>query len=578
MWWYRILRFAFIFILISLPICLFYWFVWKYALNVPFQDDLDGVLEVIKKIMDAPNALRKARIFVLQDDEHRVVFNRIVTYLLYVCNGEVNFKYHLFIGCTLILGIFGMISHRFVRAALPIWGLIPVSLFIFQIQYYEGIFWGMIPCQNFAVLFFAFLSIYLVSQNTTVSLIFAFLFSLLGAFSSGNGLVVFLPFLLILVYQLRYRAALVCFVWACTCAWLYFYDLVIPEFRPKLSDNLLKYPLQVLVDFPAFLGQFFDMGVTFKPLIRGLITVPIGVFIIVWFVFLCQKLFLKWQKNTKSDATNQALVCWVGFLMFIMATAAVFSIARAGDGFEAVFRSRYKLNLAIIMALCYTTLFMLVANRWRKTVFMVGLNVALVANVLSYYQNFANIETFRRNLMTDMLSWKHGSNIPTSPIYFSPTVKPLVDSIIVHSLQHHYYTIPETIFTPIERQLTSRPTIEPNLLGPPMALDSTPRGEDYLIFSNSTFVQGNALDDGAYLILKSGNETHFFPAQQRRGGIRHFLKNQQFYSIGFETAPILTKGLKKGTYEVYVVVVSNGNCQIRPTNKKVMVEKSFKES
>ena len=563
-------RQLFILLSVSIPICIFYAFIWHFAVSVPFQDDFDGILEVIKKITGTHVLSEKAGVFFLQDDEHRVLFDRIITYSLFAINGEVNLKYQLFIGCLLILGIFGLVAHAFVQAKLPLWGLIPVSLLLFQIQYHEGIFWSMIPCQNFAVLFFAVLSIFLVAQNTTPTLLFALFSTFLGAFSSGNGIVMLVPCLLILIYQRRYVASGLWLGWMLTCLYGYFHNLVVPSFRPKLSDNILKYPLNILADFPAFMGQIFDPGTHFSPTVRGLFTIPVGILLIVWVLFLVWKLVFNTNYKTQ-DASHKSLVFWVGVLLFITATAFLFSIARAGDGFEAVFRSRYKLTLALALVLCYCTLFLLVQKKWQKLVFAIGLGLGLSINALSYFQLSADVINFRRSLIADMFSWKYGQNLPTSPIYFAR--KAAVDSIIQHSLDNRYYQIPESVITPIETKLTGSQVImsSKNIIKLKI---STANG--YVTFGNDEFAQGSQRDDGAYIVLKSDRETHLFPAQQHRSSLRRFVTSGRYFNTGFDTAPILKKGLSIGLYQVYLVAVNNHQPEIYPTNATVLVEDSFK--
>ena len=559
-----------IFIAVCLPIVIFYGFIWHFAIGIPFQDDFDGILEVIKKITTADKFLDKAQVFFLQDDEHRVLFDRIVTYVLYVLNGEVSLKYQLFIGCLLILGIFGLVAHAFVQAKLPLWGLIPVSLLLFQIQYHEGIFWSMIPCQNFAVLFFAVLSIYLVSQNTTPTLVFALLSTFLGSFSSGNGVIMLVPCLLILLYQRRYVASGFWLGWMITCIGAYFHKLVVPTFRPKLSDNILKYPLNILADFPAFMGQFFDPGTRFSPTIRGLFTIPVGILLISWVLFLLWRLVFKIAPK-KNDLPQKAMVFWVGVLLFITATAFLFSIARAGDGFEAVFRSRYKLTLALALVLSYCTVFVLVQKKWQKTVFIFGLGLGLTINALSYFQLTADVINFRRSLIADMFSWKYGQNLPTSPIYFAR--RTAVDSIIEHSLANHYYKIPESSITPIESKLIGLQVV---VSSNDTVKLKTSTANGYVTFSDDKFVQGPQRDDGAYVVLKSDRETHLFPAQQHRSSLRRFITSGRYFNDGFDTAPILKKGLSVGMYQVFLVAINNHQSKIYPTNATVRVAESYK--
>ncbi len=558
------------FALILLPIVIFYGFIWRNALGIPFQDDIDGILGVLQDLLKANSFSEKLTIILQQDDEHRVAFDRVVTYCLYLLNGEVNLKTHLLIGCSLILGIFGMIAYAFRKANLPLFALIPVAFFIFQIQYYEGIFWSMIPCQNFAVLFFAFLSIFLVSQGSKWGLALAFLIALIATFSSGNGMLTFVPCLLILGYQRRWKSFFLWGIWMVTSIIFYFHNLTIPSFRPKPSDNLLKYPLTILADFPAFVGQFFDPTTGFSFKIRATVSILAGVILIAWVLFLLWKTWLNlWNKRT---AISNTQIFMLGGLILILCTAAVFSLARAGDGLMAVFVSRYKLNVALFMALVYGTILLNVSVSKQKNVFWVGLFIAVFFNIMSYFQGIDKVNNYRKDLITDAFTWQNGQNLPSSPIYFAK--KETADETFNFNLKRNTYHFPETVLTNIQNQILQDTLTQK--LPENLTLKSQESG-DYLTFTSDSFEQGKSQDDGVYIVLKSQKETHVFPVRQHRNGIKFFIFTQQYYAKGFESVSILKQALAIGKYRLGVLVVNGKEKIIRFTNQVVTIEKSLKQ-
>jgi hypothetical protein len=560
-------------ILIFIPIVFFYSFIWKNALGIPFQDDIDGILGALKDLIQAPSLPQKFQVSITQDDEHRVFFDRFVTYLLYVLNGNVNLKTHLFIGCLLILGIFGLLVYSFRKANLPLWGLIPVSFLLFQIQYHEGIFWNMIPCQNFAVLFFAFLTSFLVSQQKKWGFVLAFFTAFIATISSGNGMLTFFPCVFILFYQRRWKSLGLWVVWMATCIAFYFHNLIIPAFRPKLSDNLVQFPKIIIADFFAFIGEFFDPGKGFSFNTRGAISIFFGVLILVWIFIFAKKLYHNFFKKSYPELSDNqnTMVFWMGGIIFIVATAAIFSVARAGNGFSAVLISRYKLNMALLVILVYCSIFSLATIRGQKIVFMLGLCLGVFANISSYLRYTPTVQNFRKDLITDAFTWENGRNLPSSPIYFSN--KKLVDETLSFNLQNGYYHFPETVLSNLKNQIL----IDTLTQVLPQDLDiKITETSDYLMVSNDNYTQGNSQDDGVYIVLKSEKECHAFPMRQRRNGIKRLFLQRQFFGQGFDSEPILKKGLAIGKYKLGIIEVKNGQKSVKFTSKTFEIQQSLK--
>jgi hypothetical protein len=560
-------------IIMLIPIFVFYGFVLSNALGIPFQDDIDGILGALIDLVQADSLSEKFKVAITQDDEHRVFFDRLVTYTLYLFNGNVNLKTHLFIGCLLILGIFGLLLYSFIKAKLPLWGFIPVSYLLFQIQYHEGIFWNMIPCQNFAVLFFTMLTSFLVSIQKRWGFVLAFLTAFIVTISSGNGMLAFVPCVFILFYQRRWQSLGIWIVWMISCIAFYFKDLVIPAFRPKLSDNLIKYPTIIVADFFAFIGEFFDPGKRFSLNVRGTISIFFGIVILLFILFIFKKLFQDFlkKKNTQSFDNQNVGIFWIGGIIFIIATAAVFSVARAGNGFEAVLISRYKLNMALLMVLVYCSLFNISSVRGRKIIFSIGLFIGVVANITSYLQHTPTVQNFRKDLITDAFTWENGRNLPTSPIYFSN--KKMVDEMIGKSIEKGYYHFPETVLSSIKAQILSD-TITRNL--PKELLLNITENEEYLSVNNDIYVQGNQQDDGVYIVLKSEKECHVFPMRQRRNGVQTLFLTQNLYKKGFDSEPILKKALALGKYKLGLIEIKNGQKNILFTDRIFEIKQSLK--
>jgi hypothetical protein len=558
---------------ILLPMVLFYGFVYQNALNIPFQDDIDGVYGALQDLIQSPTWSDKIKIFFQQDDEHRVLFDRLVTWGLYQTTGEVSLRSHILIGTALILGLFFLLFRGFQKLQISTHILIPIPWFIFQIQYHEGIFWGMIPNQNFAVLFFAVLAFYWLSKPTWRYWILAALAGLLATFSSGNGMICLLTGLLLLLYQKRWKHLIVWAVLSIGGIYFYFKDLVIPAFRPKLSDNLVQYPSTILADFPAFLGQYFDPGEHYPLIVRGLCSILPGILLLLFLGWMGYSMLLTSLKKRPND--NPEVAQTLGFLMasaiFVIGTAAAFSITRAGDGFVATFTSRYKLSVAFLWALTYGLLYWSSAQRYKRYIFAGGLMISVFVNVAVYFQQIDRVLNFRKTLLTDAFSWQHGRNLPSSPIYFH--LKNKADSTLLFHLTRGSYEFPADVFSGFFENKKIRQKILKDSTSFNIQKNET---TDHITFLSQDYTWSGGQDAGLYILFHSENESHLFATRQKRFGIRPFLLKGQYYASGFVSDPILKKALARGTYRVFWVDIGANKRRIFDANQSVTIKESIK--
>ena len=186
-----------------LPIGLF-WYVWEtYAANVPKWDD--HVLRFFLFALDEETSFSgKVYQFVKQHNEHRIVYDRLIAWLDYHLTGKLNFVHLMFVGNLSLLGLialFGRVLNQsagaqggaFTRRTSVNWRvgmtyLPPVAFLLLNLSHWENMFWGMAALQNFTVMLWVFLAIYVIAytQKTGLALILA----LAATLTSGNGLLV----------------------------------------------------------------------------------------------------------------------------------------------------------------------------------------------------------------------------------------------------------------------------------------------------------------------------------------------------------------------------------------------------
>lgn len=565
-------------LLLAVPAVLFYAFYWRYAVNVPFQDDYDALFLSLAQLLDAQSVGAYLNALTEQDDEHRIGLVRLVTRLVYAVRGEVDVRWVGFIGLLSLLGLLGVFGQSLRRQSLGLMALAPVSFLLFQIQPYEGIFWGMIPAQNFAVLFLALLTLFCAVRGTPGFFAWACVLGLVATFTNSNGMVVFVPGLLALLYQRRWGNALIWALVGGACAFLYLHDLVIPEFRPKLSDNLRDHPGTAALNFFSFLGQFFDPGPDFSLKKRLAVVVPAGAVLVGWSLYLLVP--LAWARlagrppaEQHRRLVNRSGLFYLAALLYVLLTALVFAVGRAANGPEAPLASRYRLNVAVLLALVYLTGLLFFNPPWRRRWQTGFFLFSVLAWAGFYLRHWTDVSTLRREKLLDAFAWRHTRTLPTSPIYLTPAIHHNLDSLFVSAQQRGFYRFPKTFYSDLEPSLLA--PLPPTPPPAPLADMLTQTG-DYLMAENRAFEAGSGRDDGAYLMLKSHRETHLFPTYPIRNGLLQVVTTGRLRAPGFTSFRVLKPSLSPGTYRVGWLVVRGRQKRFGYTAQTIRVEKSLK--
>jgi hypothetical protein len=579
-------------VLAAVPVVVFYAYFWRYAVNVPFQDDYDGVLGSLMNLLDARSVGAWLRALAAQDDEYRVAFVRLVTLGLYGLSGEVDFRVLGLLGNGLLLGFLVLFYRTTRQLGLPPAYFAPVPFLLLNQTFHEGTFWGWIPCQYFAVLFWAFLTLYLVSRNRVGSFVWAVGLALVTTFTNGNGLLVFGPGLLLLLYARRWRWLGIWLGTLLLAALLYFVGWELPAYRPKLADNLRAWPTMVS-GFFAFLGAEADWFPA-APLPRRAV-LPVGAGLLVagwmaaWLVVFLRGTWFRLKKAPVGPAATgnletllavrpQAYLFVLGGFLFIGLTAALLVVGRASLGLETVLISRYKLNAALVACLTYLSVTAALTGRARRVAALAAGAVAVGVWGWSYLRFTPDVADFRKEKLLDTFAWRHTRTLPTSPIYLTPVIHRSLDSLFVAAQRRGLYRFPNAFFSDLEPALLAPLPAHP----PASPLPDTlrPVGE-FLVAENATFRAGPGLDDGAYLLLKSDRETllretHLFNTRPRRNGPRPLLRTGRVYAPGFTSFAVLKASLAPGAYRVGWLVVEGSRRRFGFTPQVIRVEKSLK--
>lgn len=549
------------------PALLFFGFYWYSFQNVPFRDDIGAILKPLNQLLNTNNWSAKYLALTQQHDERRIIISRLVSWGILTINGQVDFGWLRAIGFVVLAGIalicFG-ISQKINK---NLWIYLPIPYLLFQLQYHEGFFYAVVPTQYFMVICLAFCSIYSLLYAKQMSWVVALLIATLATAADTVGIFVFGVCLGLLLFQKKYVPFLVGLVVALTVGFFYFRGFSIPAYRPSITQNLIKFPHLIVADFFSLVGGYFDPGPDFSLLFRGILTIGTGIVSIAWFGYCFFKLFQTARQKDVSLRTNATWALsnnWLmlgGVLMFLLLTIAAFSGARAGDGFEAVLLSRYKLIGTMIVILSYLSVCIVLSPKLQKGISLLTASLATLLLILSYYYHATRVLAHQKDLMVDAYSWKNCHTMPSSPVYLM--VKNQVDDIIIKSEKASIYQFP-TPFPNLAQQPTKAKISE--------AFGVSDTKDFYFLIPNEVFENvAKKYNGDIYILLASNKARHLFPAYQVRNSFFQMLRTGAYLSNRFTIPGILKMSLPPNTYEIQVLAQQGTHFFVIPTQQHITI-------
>ncbi|MFA7471758.1 MAG: hypothetical protein WCY86_02545 [Spirosomataceae bacterium] len=519
------------------------------AVNVPYQDDFDGLLEPVLFIhQNDPTFSEWWQALFTQDDERRIVVDRLAAYVSYLISGHINLRGLILVG-TLNLLLLGWVFYRWFRSTKTPWVLgLAIPWVLFNIQYYETIFWSMIPFQHLSAFIWGILTMWLLSRNTKRTYIAALIFGVLTLFSDVSGAFTLGSGGLILVAQHRWKELLLWVIIMGAFILYYFTGLVIPEYRPKFSDNFSN-PLLLISIFTALFGIWADLGPQTPVLLRESMSVLLGILTIALIAYFLYKTIISLLQTKKPLHKDDAFI-W-GAIAFVAVVLATLAIGRASEGMESIFKPRYRHMYVFWLLLVY-----ILSIRNLPQLFSQGKVqiTTLVISVLfcfnAYMSYWGELDQFRKTLLADAYQWYHNRSLPSSPIYLS--LRDRVDTI-------YEGVYNEGIYRPESYPFAKLPTapVEGNV---DIILDQHDGNVEVEVVN---FKRGGGKDDGAYVLFKAANgETHILPAYQSVRPPHRILLEKNYYYPGGRIARYGTAYFQSDVFDIEIGVIE-GDRQYR---------------
>ena len=320
------------FIILIIPFIAYLYTFFKYAQNIPFEDDF-AVMRSWWNIINNTTPKGNFHEFISPSNEHPIIISKLFFGLQLLIFGKQNFVWLILIGNLIFLSSFVALYKIVTEQGYSKWYFLPIPYILLSLYFYESSLWAICTYQyNDIFALFIWGLYFALKSNKTIHTAFALLFLALTAVTNGNGILGFL---------------LVGFIWGLQKKWRQLFILVIILVTTKLlllNNSYHRTPNDLIVIIKSLLiltgGTIKIYGSSKFNMLLG--AASIGVFILFGLRFL-----LSFKQNLKDKYQVQLIA--IG--LFCLGTILGLSIFRGTE--SSAFPDRYRLYPQFFTVIIY---------------------------------------------------------------------------------------------------------------------------------------------------------------------------------------------------------------------------------
>ena len=391
-------------LLVGLVVAVYGAFLYRYAFNIPFADDIKDVLQVLADIEEAQGIGEViARLF-KQLNDHRTLSSRLVYLVVYQLYGEINFRGLVFLANLALPLLLWMLYLPLRQSGASVLVIVPAALLLFQLRAYGITLWSMAAFAYFYVFLYGFACLYCLHKVNGIRLTLAILFATLSTFSLASGQLIWLVGFASLLHQcllLRRTSLWYLSVWLLTAA------AVLVAWRigletPNTVSGVLEYffstPLKHIGYYLVLLGSAVSEQNVIPAGLSG--------------VLLLLLLVLSSLRNYRQEDLRLELCAW-----FAALSVAAMVLGRAPySPVEYALSSRYSFPSVLLMATVWVMLATRLSFHGRRLLWLaILLSSVYCINSYRLYSTALQPELERRvELFNSNVYWQFGTSVPES--------------------------------------------------------------------------------------------------------------------------------------------------------------------
>ena len=574
-----------LFALMIIPIIIFYRYIFIHSINVPYLDDFQ-ILNTVVRVQNEPREWFS--ILTENFNGHRFGEIKLLVWLDYLIEGQVNFKTLCIFGSFFLLG-FWYFCLKIVRENnIPLAYFLPFTFLVFQPIFHRNIFWMLSCLQYQQSMFFTIAAYYYLAKYTTKSFIISIILGIIHTQINGNAVYVFMFGALIPLYQGRYKLTMIYGIIGITTGILFYRNMptVVGLAGYTLQDLLIANPTILLKALVGFLG-----GAVNQSGVKKYIIVALGIVLacIILFIFsilfllifkkLYKNLFLKYPKIEatllKLDIIFRQKITMIMMAGSLLLTAVGVAISRGVFHQSIMLVDRYVLYSVITIAVSYLLIIMFTVGKIRFIIGIISLPLSMFFCLHSYQTAIPQILFFEHSLEADTYDLQYHRTTNNKMFGFLPRSLDLFEE----TLQRKIYKFPESRFDtleillsiPIDNQRISKLNLQ---LSFTQELQKVYGGVKIVYINNHDFyLTENNSKNIFFIVLKNkqNNETYLIYPQRSYALRENFWNQPRLFSAGFSTM-IQQDCVKRGMYSIGLLIFENGKANLKFTEKSINID------
>lgn len=493
-------------LLLLLPLLAFGYYFLSLQFNILWFDEYENIPFFLTHFVDATTWRERIDALLRPNNEHRLLYQRLVVYGQYLLTGEINFNGLMVWGNLGMLVVLYLFYRTLRRQNLPAVYLLPVPPILFIAQNYLLSLTALYTLQYLAIIMLILVTLYWLAGNTERSFIGATCLGVFSTFSMGNGLLVWPAGAIVLLYQRQWGRL---GVWVCVGAsaiWGYFYGYPVQQGNTEGFAFVVTHPLETIRGLLVYAGSLLDLlpamplqNRTWLPLAGGVVVLS---FLTGW---LLRMLFYSLTERRSGLTHYDGFM--VGCVSFLLANTLLIAIFRIRFGFMLVLWSTYRTYILILWVVAYLVLLRLLSETNRMRFLPVAWLLFTGIGIISYI-TYVPEAIDRRHHMQGLTFNQRYSRVGLGGTRNS-ALAVYIEKLTIDMERRGWYSLPKPVLADGETQLLG--PVRDTLSAPPMTFTTTP--EYITVRSNDPAYQVDR-DRETYLVFKSDAYTYVMSARR----------------------------------------------------------------
>ncbi len=500
-----------------LPIAVFFIYFFALSHNIPFLDEYESIPYFLNRFLTA-SSFREAMAALLRpNNEHRVVYGRLIVLGQYFLTGGLNFTNLMLWGNGALVVIFFVLYQALRQAENPqsdafstrylgdkaLIGMVAAPLLLFMAQNYLLTFMAMNTLQYLSLIMLVFITFFVLATDRPLNLAMALPLGVFATFSMGNGLLLWPAGAGMLLIQRRWVALGIWLVVGAVSIYLYFLGYPVQQGNAEGFDYVVQHPLKTVAGFLIFAGSVFDLFPALPFENRVYLPFIAGTVLIAGLAYWLIRTLFTAKKNTSFFETFM-----FGCLLFLLASITLVAVFRLRIYFSIVLHTSYRTNAMVLWAVASVLLFSQLSEQKRVLFWPIVWLLFLGVNVLTYFTYVPEVIERKKHLQGLTFNQIHsdiglGGSRNTNLARF-------ISEQLTLMRKRGWYQLPDPAITPDEHKLidsvrTTVPTV-------PLRIQQKP---DYIVVESDEPDYTAGLTTGTYLIMKSDRYTYLMFANKK---------------------------------------------------------------